>query len=159
MAINIKIDTAFLADPIDENASFIPFSITADDDSKVEEQPESNTIPILALRNAVLFPGVLIPITVGRDKSIRLVREVYKGSKILGAVAQIDASDENPEIANLHKVGTLARILKVIEMPDGAITAVLQGTHRFSIEEAVENESYLMAKVVYLKEEKPTIFE
>ncbi|MDR0660049.1 MAG: endopeptidase La [Prevotellaceae bacterium] len=156
MAINIKIDPAFLAEPTDENTNFIPISISADEDNKIEEQPESNTIPILALRNAVLFPGVLIPITVGRDKSIRLVREVYKGSKILGAVAQIDASMESPEIANLHKIGTLARILKIIEMPDGAITAVLQGTHRFEIEDAVENENYLMAKVKYLKEEKPT---
>ena len=155
MAINIKIDSAFLADPTDENTSFIPISISADDDNRIEEQPDSNTIPVLALRNAVLFPGVLIPITVGRDKSIRLVREVYKGSKILGAVAQLDASEENPDIANLYKIGTLARILKIIEMPDGAITAVLQGTHRFEIEEAVENESYLMAKVKYLKEEKP----
>lgn len=155
MAINIKIDSAFLSDSSDENTNFIPISITTDDD-KIEEQPESNTIPILALRNAVLFPGVLIPITVGRDKSIRLVREVYKGNKILGAVAQLDASVENPEIENLYKIGTLARILKIIEMPDGAITVVLQGTHRFEIEEAVPNDSYLMAKVRYLKEEKPT---
>lgn len=157
MAINIKIDPAFLTDPTDEDTSFIPISIVPDDDGKLEEQPESNSIPILALRNAVLFPGVLIPITVGRDKSIKLVKEVYKGSKILGAVAQLDASVENPEIENLYKVGTLARILRVIEMPDGAITAILQGSRRFEIEEAVENDSYLMARVSYLKEEKPTL--
>lgn len=127
---------------------------------KLNEDELPETLPILALRNAVLFPATVIPITVGREKSIKLVRDVYKSSKILGAVSQIDSSEEDPSIIDLFDVGSLSRVLKIIEMPDGSITAILQGVKRFKVIEQTATEPYLFAKVKYLddilskKEEK-----
>ena len=92
-----------------------------------------DTLPILALRNAVLFPDTIIPITVGREKSVKLVRDVYSKDKILGAVAQKDARIEDPNEGDLFETGTLARIIKIIEMPDGGTTIILQGIKRFKI--------------------------
>lgn len=157
MAFNIKIDPAFLSDGNSENI-IIPIDINGTDDNDTNsELPTNDKLPILALRNAVLFPGVLIPITVGRDKSIKLVREVYATTKLLGAVAQKDPSQDDPSVSDIYKVGTLARVLKVIEMPDGAITVVLQGTRRLEIVEEVASDRYLTASVTYLHEEKPKL--
>ena len=94
---------------------------------KLDEKEMPEVLPILTLRNAVLFPATVIPIAVGREKSIKLVRDAYKSGKILGAVAQIDNEVEHPTIIDLFDIGTLGRILKIIEMPDGSITAILQG--------------------------------
>ncbi len=157
MAFSIKIIPEFLTDSSDDNLNNIIPLVMNDDNDTTEEEPKENTIPLLPLRNAVLFPGILIPITVGRPSSIKLVREVYANSKILGAVAQLDPSVEIPTGDDLYRIGTLARILKVIEMPDGAITVVLQGTRRFEIEQIISDDSYLKATVHYLSEIKPTL--
>jgi ATP-dependent Lon protease len=110
-----------------------------------EELPE--ILPILPLKNTVLFPGVVIPITINRDKSIKLVREVYKKDKIVGVISQKDDNIEDPEYADLNNIGTVAYILKTLTMPDGSTTAILQGKKRFKIEAVIESEPYLKAKV------------
>lgn len=112
-----------------------------------------DTLPILALRNAVLFPDTIIPITVGREKSVKLIRDVYSKEKILGAVAQKDARVEDPGERDLFETGTLARIIKIIEMPDGGTTIILQGIKRFKIIDILFTEPYFTAKVKYLEEE------
>lgn len=112
-----------------------------------------DTLPILALRNAVLFPDTIIPITVGREKSVKLVRDVYSKDKILGAVAQKDARIEDPNEGDLFETGTLARIIKIIEMPDGGTTIILQGIKRFKILDVLFKEPYFTATVKYLEEE------
>ena len=112
-----------------------------------------DTLPILALRNAVLFPDTIIPITVGREKSVKLVRDVYSKDKILGAVAQKDARIEDPNEGDLFETGTLARIIKIIEMPDGGTTIILQGIKRFKIIDILFKEPYFTATVKYLEEE------
>lgn len=119
---------------------------------KLDEKELPETLPILTLRNAVLFPSTVIPIAVGREKSIKLVRDAYKSGKILGAVAQLDNEVEHPTIIDLFDIGTLGRILKIIEMPDGSITAILQGIKRFKIVEQTASEPYLFAKVQYLND-------
>lgn len=119
---------------------------------KLDEKELPETLPILTLRNAVLFPSTVIPIAVGREKSIKLVRDAYKSGKILGAVAQLDNEVEHPTIIDLFDIGTLGRILKIIEMPDGSITAILQGVKRFKIVEQTASEPYLFAKVKYLND-------
>ena len=119
---------------------------------KLDEKEMPEVLPILTLRNAVLFPATVIPIAVGREKSIKLVRDAYKSGKILGAVAQIDNEVEHPTIIDLFDIGTLGRILKIIEMPDGSITAILQGVKRFRIVEQTASEPYLFAKVKYLND-------
>ncbi len=126
--------------------------VNFDSSQKLNEEELPEVLPILALRNAVLFPSTVIPILVGRKKSIQLVRDAYKSDKILGAVSQMDASLEFPAIIDLFEIGTLARILKIIEMPDGSITAILQGVKRFSIVEQTATEPYLFAKVKYLED-------
>lgn len=126
--------------------------VNMDSIQKLDEKELPEVLPILTLRNAVLFPSTVIPIAVGRDKSIKLVRDAYKSGKILGAVAQIDNNVEHPTIIDLFDVGTLGRILKIIEMPDGSITAILQGVKRFKIVEQTASEPYLFAKVRYLND-------
>jgi ATP-dependent Lon protease len=110
-----------------------------------EELPE--ILPILPLKNTVLFPGVVIPITINRDKSIKLVREVYKKDKVVGVISQKDDNIEDPDFADLNNIGTVAYILKTLTMPDGSTTAILQGKKRFKIESVVESDPYLKAKV------------
>lgn len=144
---NIKND-AFLDSGMGE-VNIIPM-MSVDSGQKLNENELPEIVPVLALRNAVLFPATVIPITVGREKSIRLVREVYAGNKLLGAVAQRDAEIEDPDIIDLFDIGTLAKILKIIEMPDGNITAILQGVRRIRIVESVSSEPYLVARVSLL---------
>ena len=134
------------SDLIDSETEFIPLLSSEDEEAmNTEEVPE--ILPILPLRNTVLFPGVVIPITVGRDKSIKLIREYYKGSRIIGVVAQKDANIEDPEFDDLHKVGTVAYIIKILQMPDGSNTAIIQGKRRFAIREMIQSEPYIMASV------------
>lgn len=123
-----------------------------------EEEEEMNTddvpdvLPILPLRNTVLFPGVVAPITVGRDKSIALINEAYKGNKTIGVIAQTSADIEDPTVEDLHQVGTIARILKMLKMPDGNTTAIIQGKRRFRSEEYISTEPYFKAKVNPIQE-------
>ena len=117
------------------------------DDTVVPEE-----IPILPLRNTVLFPGVVIPITVGRDKSIKAVNEAYKGDKLVGVLAQKDSAVEDPGIDDLVKVGTVAKIVKLIRMPDGGTTVIIQGRKRFALRELVGEEPYFKARIDVLAE-------
>jgi len=141
----------FFSESGSSDVNIVPvMSIDATQKLNDSEMPE--ILPILTLRNAVLFPSTIMPITVGREKSIKLVRDSYKSSKILGAVSQIDVQVEDPRIIDLYETGTLARILKIIEMPDGGITAILQGVKRFTLVEETADHPYLFAKVSYLED-------
>ncbi len=122
---------------------------------KLNDSELPETLPILALRNAVLFPSTITPITIGREKSIKLIKDVYASSKIFGAIAQRDVSVEDPALVDLFNIGTLTRIIKIIEMPDGTITAILQGMKRLRPIEQTASEPYMFAKVSYLDEVMP----
>lgn len=138
---------------IDEGTEFIPLMTTEDEERMYkEETPEE--LPILPVRNTVLFPGVVIPITVGRDKSIKLVKDAYAGDKIIGVVAQSDEEKEDPGFEDLHKVGTVARILKMLKMPDGSSTIIIQGKRRIKLNEATQTDPYFKAKVEAFKNEE-----
>jgi ATP-dependent Lon protease len=116
--------------PMDEETEYIPL-LSEEEEEDLKKMNIPDVLPILPLRNTVLFPGVVIPITVGREKSLRLVQEVYKKNKILGAIAQMDGNIEDPELEDLYKVGTVAQILKILEMPDGSTSVIIQGRKRF----------------------------
>ncbi|MGF1583989.1 MAG: endopeptidase La [Bacteroidales bacterium] len=132
--------------PIDEESDYITL-ITDEDEELLNKTEVPDILPLLPLRNTVLFPGVIIPITVGREKSIKLIREAYKGNKIVGAVAQKDMEMDDPQLDDLYKIGTVAQILKILEMPDGATSVIIQGKKRFEIVELVSEEPYLTGKV------------
>ncbi|NCC46780.1 MAG: endopeptidase La [Bacteroidia bacterium] len=149
----MKFSDIFLQHTTADEVNIIPvMSMEGERELSDAELPE--TLPIIALRNAVLFPETIIPITVGRERSVKLVREVYKGNKILGAVSQLDAKQENPETSDLFNIGTIARIIKIIEMPDGGITIILQGMRRFRIINFITTDPYFTASVKYLPEDK-----
>lgn len=138
-----------------EDSEFIPL-ITSEDEDNFNTQNIPELLPILPLRNTVLFPGVVIPITVGRDKSIRLIREAHNGNKIIGVLSQKDASIEDPNEQDLNRVGTVAIILKMLRMPDGSTTAIIQGIRRFEIKQFIQTEPYLKASVNIFTEQKPS---
>lgn len=139
---------------IDEDTEFFPL-LSQEDEDEMRNADIPEILPILPLRNTVLFPGVVIPITVGRDKSIKLVKEAYKGTRTIGVVAQQDMNVEDPTFEQLHKIGTVANIIKILQMPDGNTTVIIQGKQRFRLTEAVQTEPYLTAKVDRFPEEKP----
>lgn len=139
---------------IDDDAELIPL-MTPEDEEEINNEVLPETLPILPLRNTVLFPGVVIPITAGRDKSIKLIKDASNGSKVIGVVSQKDETVEDPEIADLNTTGTVARILRVLKMPDGNTTVIIQGKKRFEIEEITTTEPYFNAKIKDLPEEKP----
>jgi ATP-dependent Lon protease len=122
-----------------------------------EELPSS--LPILPLRNTVLFPGVVIPISAGRDKSIKLINDANNGNKIIGVVAQRNEEDEDPTKNDIHQIGTVAQILRVLKMPDGNVTVILQGKKRFEIDEVVSEAPYLKATVKEFSEKRPGIHD
>ncbi|MBL7731862.1 MAG: endopeptidase La [Chitinophagaceae bacterium] len=129
----------------------IPLNESDQDDLNIEIPEE---IPLLPLRNTVLFPGVVLPITVGRDKSIKAVNEAYKGDKLVGVVAQKDSNVEDPAVKDLEDIGTVARIVKLIKMPDGGTTIIIQGKSRFVTEAITIEEPYFRAKIRKLEEEE-----
>ncbi len=139
---------------LEDDAEFIPI-LGFDDDDQRESTSIPKLLPILPLRNTVLFPGVVMPLTVGRSKSFQLVQEVYAGNKLLGTVSQTEASIEDPTGDDLFKTGTLARILKIIEMPDETISVIIQGKKRIEIQEIVETEPYFKGRVRILSDLKP----
>ena len=140
----------------EEEVDFLPIlSIEEDNDTKNLVIPD--IIPILPLRNTVLFPGVVLPITVGRDKSIKAVREAHSGDKLIGVLSQSDGNIEEPQFKDLTQVGTVAKILKMLRMPDGSTTVILQGKLRFSVKELITEEPFFKAAVNVLTEsEVPT---
>ena len=120
---------------------------------KINEAELPDTLPILALRNAVLFPGTVFPVTIGRDKSIRLIRDAEKHELFIGCVPQTDVTVEEPQQKDLFPYGTVAKILKAIEMPDGTITAIIQGFKRLSVDGIIDDDPYLVARVHYLDDQ------
>ncbi len=139
-------DGLLFTDLIDAEAEFIPL-LSLKDEEKMDTEELPDNLPLMPLKNTVLFPGVVIPITVSRDKSIKLVREVYKKDKLLGVVAQKDAEIEDPTINDLNKIGTVARIIKILQMPDGSTNVIIQGIRRFELEEIIQTEPYHFAKI------------
>ncbi|MBK6385069.1 MAG: endopeptidase La [Chitinophagaceae bacterium] len=130
----------------------IPLNESDQEDLNGVEIPAE--IALLPLRNTVLFPGVVLPITVGRDKSIKAVNDAYKGDKLIGVVAQKDSNVEDPEVKDLEAIGTVAKIVKLIKMPDGGTTIIIQGKSRFLIESIFEEDPYFRAKIKKLDEEE-----
>jgi ATP-dependent Lon protease len=139
---------------INEESEFFPL-MSSEDEEEMNNEHIPDIMSILPLRNTVLFPGVVIPITVGRDKSIKLIRDANKGKKIIGVVAQQDTAIEDPTFTQLNKVGTIALIIKMLQMPDGNTTVILQGKKRFILKEEVQSEPYLKAIIEPFKEIKP----
>ncbi len=137
----------------DADAEFIPL-ITAEEEAHMNQQEYPDELPILPLRNNVLFPGVVIPITVGRDKSIKLIQEANRGNKIIGVVSQKNQEVESPLFDDLHQMGTIAQIIRLLKMPDGSSTVIIQGKRRFEMLECTQDEPYIKAKIRVLKESK-----
>ena len=131
---------------LDDEAEFIPL-MSQEDEQSMNKQEVPEVLPILPLRNTVLFPGVVIPITVGRDRSINLIKDAYKTDKIIGVIAQKDVSIEDPKLEDLHQIGTVANVLKMLRMPDGNTTIIIQGKRKFEIKEQVQVEPYITCKV------------
>jgi ATP-dependent Lon protease len=138
---------------MEADGEFIPL-ITTEEEETMSREEFADELPILPLRNNVLFPGVVIPITVGRDKSIRLIQDANKGDKVIGVVSQKNQEEESPEFDDLHKVGTVAQIIRMLKMPDGSSTVIIQGRRRFEMEAAVQSEPYIKARVRLLEESR-----
>ena len=143
-----------LSSTIDGESEFFPL-LSDEDEQKIDKEKNPEVLPILPLRNTVLFPGVIIPITVTRARSIKLIKEAEKNNKIVGVVSQKDSKIELPQLTDLNKIGTVAQILKVLKMPDGNITAVIQGRKRFELDEMIEIDPYYKAKIKDYVEVKP----
>lgn len=136
----------FSSEALDNETELIPL-ITAEDEELMNAEKTPAELPILPLRNTVLFPGVVIPITVGRDRSIRLIQDVYRGNRTLGVLSQKDSAIEEPRAEDLNTVGTIATIIRMLRMPDGSTTAVIQGKKRFEMIEMVKSDPYFTARV------------
>ncbi|WP_445711078.1 endopeptidase La [Flavobacterium sp.] len=149
----ITFDNLSLQD-INSDAELIPL-LTPEDEEEMNNEVLPNDLPILSLRNTVLFPGVVIPITAGRDKSIKLINDANAGGKVIGVVAQIDESIEEPSPNDVHHIGTVARIIRVLKMPDGNTTVILQGKKRFEIDTFTQEEPYLKATIKEVAEVRP----
>ena len=147
-------DKKFYLQGPEEEMEFMPIiPLNEEEDADADQQAIPTELPILPLRNTVLFPGVVIPITVGRDKSIKAVNDAYKADKLIGVVAQKDSNVEEPAVSDLEDIGTVAKIVKLIKMPDGGTTIIIQGRKRFKIEEITTDDPYFKAKVKVLAED------
>ena len=138
----------------DDSGDFVQL-ITPDDEEGLQEDSLNDELPVLPIKNTVLFPGVVIPITVGRQKSIRLVKKAYRTDRIIGVVAQKNIKIEDPGIKEIYKIGTVARILKLIVLPDGNTTIIIQGKQRFEIKEIIQQDPFMIAKITQLEEYFP----
>ncbi|MDH3699030.1 MAG: endopeptidase La [Flavobacteriaceae bacterium] len=139
---------------LDEDSELIPL-LTPEDEEEMNNERLPETLPILPLRNTVLFPGVVVPITAGRDTSIHLIKDANNGSKVIGVVSQKDEETEDPGINDLNTLGTVARILRVLKMPDGNTTVIIQGKKRFEIAEILTEKPYITA-TIREAQERPT---
>ena len=151
-------DIKDIMSPSGAEVSIIPV-MPGDGFLKIDEKDLPDSLPILALRNAVLFPGAVFPITIGREKSVKLIEDAEKNNAFIGAVPQNDVIVEDPQKEDLYEYGTVAKIIKTLEMPDGTLTAILQGFKRFKIESIVEYEPYMLGQVSYLDDIIPEIGE
>ncbi|MAR20795.1 MAG: endopeptidase La, partial [Flavobacteriales bacterium] len=144
----------FLSDIIENDTEFLPL-MSDEDEAKISKENTPEVLPILPLRNTVLFPGVIIPITIGRERSVKLIKDADSGNKTIGVLSQKEFDTEEPVIEDLNVIGTVAHILKMLKMPDGNITAVIQGRKRFFLNEIISSEPYYKGKISELKEVKP----
>lgn len=139
----------------DDEPDFVPlFSLEEDDEAKAGEV-FPDTLPVLPLKNTVLFPGIVTPITIGRDKSIRAVQKAYEDNRLVGVLSQKDVKIENPSARDLYRIGTIARILKLLKMPDGSTTAILQGRKRFYLDEMETEDPYMIGRIHDIEYELP----
>src|SRR5678810_1021253 len=146
-------DSNFFLRPEDE-MDFIPIIPLNESDGETGDGTDiPDELPIIPLRNTVLFPGVVLPITVGRDKSIKAVSDAYKADKLIGVVSQKDSLVEEPTVSDLVDIGTVAKIIKLIKMPDGGTRVIIQGRKRFKIDEITTDDPYFKAKIIVLGEE------
>jgi ATP-dependent Lon protease len=144
-----------LSSIIDKEAELIPL-MTEEDEERLNAEAMPEILSILPLRNTVLFPGVVIPITVGRDKSIKLIKDANEGNKTIGVIAQKDPMVEDPTQEDLNLTGTEAKILRTLRMPDGNTTVIIQGQKRFDIQEFTQEDPYFKAVVSSFQETKPS---
>ena len=141
---------------IDQDSDLIPL-MTSDDEEAISKESLPHTLPILPLKNTVMFPGVVIPITASRDKSIKLIKDSNVNTKLIGVVSQKDSKIQNPNLNDIQSTGTVAKILRVLQMPDGNVTVIIQGKKRFSIEKVVSETPYITAEIQEIKEIKPSV--
>jgi len=139
---------------IDEDSDLIPL-MTSDDEEAISKESFPDSLPILPLKNTVMFPGVVIPITASRDKSIKLIKDSNTKEKLIGVVSQKDSKVQTPTLNDIHFTGTVAKILRVLQMPDGNVTVIIQGKKRFSIDKVISEEPYITADIKEIKEIKP----
>ena len=140
--------------PVDDESELIPL-MTSDDEEAISKETLPKSVPILPLRNAVLFPGVVIPISATRDKSVKLIKHANSKNKLIGVVSQKDSSVSDPTINDINKIGTVAKILRVLQMPDGNLTIIIQGKKRFSIEKVVSKKPFMTCTISELQESSP----
>ncbi len=138
----------------EEDLDFLPIIPINENDEDGQDMVIPDELGLLPLRNTVLFPGVVLPITVGRDKSIKAVNEAYKADKLIGVIAQKDSTIEDPAVGDLEDIGTVARIAKLIKMPDGGTTVIIQGKRRFKIKAITSEEPYFRASIEIMQEEE-----
>src|ERR1700728_1543689 len=135
----------------EDDLDFMPIiPLNESDNDGLNDMEIPKELPVLPLRNTVLFPGVVLPITVGRDKSIKAVTDAYKADKLIGVIAQKDSSVEEPGVTDLEEIGTVAKIAKLIKMPDGGTTIIIQGKKRFKLEAITAEDPYFKAKIKVL---------
>jgi len=145
-----------IPDMLDGDGDIVPI-IADGEDGDLEDIDVPDSIPILSLRNTVLFPGVVLPISIGRPRSVQLIKDAYRTDKIVGTVAQKDPDIENPSFDELHNVGTIGQIVKLLEMPDGSTTAIIQGRKRMVLNELITDTPYFIARVRTIPEIRPEI--
>ncbi len=150
----IAVDHLGMSEFDDSDSEFIPF-LSDESDQDIDDQPIPDELPLLPLRNTILFPGVIIPIAIGREKSHDLIRDVHKKKGYFGALAQTDYKIEEPTAKDLFKTGTVARVLKVLEMPDNSTTVIIQGKKRFKLDKMVRVEPYFTGKITVLEDVHP----
>lgn len=151
----MKINTSDLFAPITSGMNIISV-VPGDQSIKFNGEDLPAVVPVLALRNAIIFPGTVYPITIGREKSMRLIEQVQNDNTFIGTVPQINVEDEDPKrTEDFSEYGTLAKVIKTFELPDGSITAVIQGFNRFHLDNIVSTEPYLEGSVTYAEETLP----
>ena len=148
------IDKLFM-DGMEDDSEMLPIISIDGDDQGGEDEEYPDVLPVLALKNTVLFPGVVIPINIGRQKSVKAIQKSFESHKLIAVLSQTDVSVEDPSVNDLYTVGTLARIVKVLKMPDGSNTAILQGRKRFELLEMLTEDPIMTAKVQPLNYLKP----
>lgn len=141
---------------IEDEADFLPMLPFEDDEETDPDESYPEVLPVLALKNTVLFPNIVVPITVGRDRSIKAINKAYETNRFVAVLAQKDLNVEEPEATDLYQVGTIARVLKLLRMPDGTITAILQGRRRCKLEEVTETLPFMVGKVRMLDHTAPS---